>query len=104
MKTEFKNGEKIYFDYVQRVIASAIKSLEQTYQIYEESGLDLTGVKDCANFDISYLSGKKVDAHLVISFAWEFSDSSNAVAYASPCYSKSSNGRFIMGVIVLNLK
>lgn len=89
--------------YVNRVFASAIKSLEQTYRIYEEPFLDLTGVDTCGKYDISYLSGAKVDAHLVISFAWEFSDS-DSVAYASPCYSKSENGRFIMGVVVINLR
>ena len=80
-----------------------VKSLENTFQVYAEPGLNLAGVSSCHHLDLSHLDGAKVDAQLVVSFHWEFNEEESYVAYASGCYENRNTGRTSVGIVVLNL-
>lgn len=103
-KTKVTKGDEVYLNLKNKIIPSVVKYLEETYSVYSDQTLDLTGQSvDCANLKIEDIVGKKLTVNYVIIVDWVDESSSSFAANAGACKASRTDYRPIMGVMNLNL-
>jgi hypothetical protein len=76
--------------------------LEDTYEVYDKFGIDVSEFDSCGPMEMKHLAGP-YQAHILIVFGYEFKPDEDHIAYAAPCIIKRSNSRPVVGYSVINI-
>ena len=103
MRTDRRAGDgaALYELVVNTMIASVIKLLEQSIQVYDEPQIDMSGINKCYDANLNHINGV-INGNLLVTIDYEYDERENYVAYATHCH-ETNERRPFTGYIMLNL-
>lgn len=104
-------GQEKYDYLLKKLIPSVMMHLEQSYEVYDKLGVDVSALwlKEsekkkipCGPVEMNHLGGP-YKAHYLVVFGYEFS-SEDRIAMGAPCVAKNSDKRPVVGYILINFE